>query len=59
MANPKKRMTSTRSGNRRSHLAIKDQKLSKCAKCNASVLSHHVCKNCGSYNGEQVLSIKK
>ncbi|NMB92561.1 MAG: 50S ribosomal protein L32 [Parcubacteria group bacterium] len=59
MANPKKRMTSTRSGNRRSHLALSNQKLGSCPKCKAKVLSHHVCVNCGTYKGEQVINLKK
>lgn len=59
MANPKKRMTSTRSGNRRSHLAIKAKNLGFCPKCKQAVLSHHVCGNCGMYNGEQVIKMDK
>lgn len=59
MANPKKRMTSTRSGNRRSHLALNAKSLASCPKCKAKVLSHHVCANCGSYKGEQVINLKK
>jgi len=57
MANPKKRMTSTRSGNRRSHHALKAKNLVTCPKCKASIMSHQVCKNCGMYNGVQVIKI--
>lgn len=57
MAEPKKRHTSTRSGNRRSHLAIKSSNLTSCPKCNYKILQHHVCKNCGYYKGVDVLKI--
>ena len=59
MAVPKKRLTSTRSGNRRSHLALKKINLSKCAKCNEKKLPHFVCPNCGDYNNTQVIDFSK
>lgn len=58
MAEPKKRLTNTRSGNRKSHLAYKKQSLSTCSNCKSKVLPHCVCSNCGSYDGEQVLNMK-
>lgn len=59
MAEPKKRLTQTRSGNRRSHLALNHKELSKCPKCNEPVLSHKVCLFCGTYKGIQVLKVEK
>ncbi len=59
MAEPKKRHSSTRSGNRRSHLAVKAQSLATCPQCKKPVLSHHVCANCGFYNGKDVLELEK
>jgi large subunit ribosomal protein L32 len=59
MAEPKKRLTSTRSGNRRSHLEIKPQSLATCKECKSPVLSHHVCAKCGFYNGQDVLELEK
>jgi len=29
-----------------------------CPQCHALKLPHHVCPNCGTYKGEQVLTIK-
>lgn len=55
MAVPKKRMTSTRSGNRRSHQSIKIHNLGKCLKCKEPVIPHHVCLVCGSYKNDQVI----
>jgi len=59
MAEPKKRLTSTRSGNRRSHLEAKTQSLAVCTHCKQPVLSHRVCENCGFYNGQDVLELEK
>ena len=59
MAEPKKRLTSTRSGNRRSHLALKKIKLAKCPKCDDPIMPHTVCKTCGYYNGEKIIEVNK
>lgn len=58
MAMPKKRMTSTRSGNRRSHLAKKAKQLGKCPKCKSAILSHRVCPVCGTYKGREIIKVK-
>ncbi len=55
MAEPKKRLTSTRSGNRRSHLKISKPALGVCPNCKGHIQSHTVCKSCGYYKGKQVL----
>jgi large subunit ribosomal protein L32 len=57
MAEPKKRHTSTRSGNRRSHLAEKAQSLAVCTHCKEPVAPHQVCKNCGFYGEKDVLHL--
>lgn len=59
MAEPKKRLTSSRSGNRQSHDALKPKSLSTCSNCKQSVMPHRVCQNCGFYRGEKVLSMKE
>ena len=59
MAEPKKRLTSARSGNRRSHLAAKAKSLAICPKCKLPVKSHQVCKKCGFYNGQDVLELER
>jgi large subunit ribosomal protein L32 len=58
MAEPKKRLTSTRSGNRQSHDAIMGKKLSVCSHCKQSTVSHSVCKNCGFYDGKKIVNLK-
>lgn len=59
MAEPKKRATSTRSGNRRSHLEVKPQSLAVCAQCKQAIIQHRVCANCGYYKGIDVLELEK
>ena len=59
MAEPKKRLTSARSGNRRSHLALKASSLSVCPKCKQPKKPHFICPNCGFYNGTDVLELEK
>lgn len=59
MAEPKKRHTSTRSGNRRSHLAVKVISLQSCPKCKAKIIPHRVCQNCGYYKGNDVLELAR
>lgn len=59
MAVPKKKLTKTRQGKRRSHLALKKQNLTTCKKCNEIKLSHKVCNTCGYYDDIQVYDFSK
>ncbi len=59
MAEPKKRLTSTRSGKRRSHLKPKRIILNSCPKCKSPVLAHRVCRTCGFYRGDDVLKLQE
>lgn len=59
MAEPKKRLTSTRSGNRRSHLAPEKKSLAACSHCKSPVTPHQVCKVCGFYKGNDVLKLEE
>jgi large subunit ribosomal protein L32 len=59
MAVPKKKLTRTRTGNRRSHLALSKIKLSKCDKCGEKKISHSVCEVCGTYKGDQIIDFTK
>lgn len=58
MAEPKKRLTSTRSGNRQSKDALKSKALINCSNCKAKILPHRVCPNCGFYKGEKIVKMK-
>ncbi len=39
---------------RRSHHALKPQQVAVCAKCEAILLQHRACKNCGAYGDRTV-----
>jgi large subunit ribosomal protein L32 len=66
MAVPKKKTSKSRT--RRRHAAyLKSQvkklknrlSLGKCKDCNAVKINHHVCQECGKYNGAQVIDKSK
>ncbi len=52
---PKKKISKSRRGQRRSHDHIKLPQLSACPQCRAMKPTHHVCPACGTYNGHQIL----
>lgn len=54
MAVPKKKISKSRKGMRRSHDAITPPNVILCA-CGEPTLPHRVCPSCGSYKGRQVL----
>ncbi len=53
------RMRHTRShtANRRSHHALKTPVLATCANCGAKHRPHHMCLDCGFYNGRMVVDM--
>ncbi len=52
------RSNHSHTGNRRSHHALTAGSISNCPDCKAPILPHNVCKNCGKYQGRQVLDVK-
>ncbi len=56
---PKTRQSNARQGNRRSHHKVRLPQLTICPQCKQARLAHHVCPNCGSYRGRQVLPPKR
>lgn len=57
MAQPKKRLTNTRSGNRRSHLAISATSVVTCPECQSLIAPHTACAKCGMYRGNRVIKV--
>ena len=54
------RMRHTRghTANRRSHHALKAPTLSACQNCQALHRPHHMCLDCGFYNGKMIVDMK-
>lgn len=55
---PKRKIQQGRRNRRRSHMALKPRQLVLCPQCKEPHMPHHVCPNCGSYNGVQVVEIE-
>ncbi|HEX9067871.1 MAG TPA: 50S ribosomal protein L32 [Ktedonobacterales bacterium] len=55
---PKKRVSNHRQGNRRRYHVVKLPALSICQQCKQAHRTHHVCPECGTYRGMQVLPPK-
>ncbi len=51
------RVNRSHTGNRRSHHALKEPRLSTCAKCSAQHLRHRMCPECGNYKGREVIDV--
>ncbi len=56
---PRQRHTKSRRNRGRSHQALKVLNLKVCAKCGQPILAHQACKNCGTYQGREVLDVMK
>ena len=52
MAVPQRRISKTRKRMRRTHFKLNAVGLVTCPKCGAMIKSHHVCPNCGYYDGK-------
>ncbi len=58
MGVPKRRVSHARQGERRAHLAIGVPALEECPHCHAMKQPHHVCPECGYYQGRQAVELK-
>lgn len=58
MANPKYKTPRSKTRKRRSHLHLILPNVVECNNCHAPKMQHCVCKNCGMYNGRQVLQAR-
>ena len=54
MAVPKKKISTSRRGMRRSHDALGGAAYEECANCGELKRPHHVCESCGQYNDREV-----
>ncbi|MCO4760140.1 MAG: 50S ribosomal protein L32 [Myxococcales bacterium] len=56
MAVPKRRMSRSRTHKRRAnHDKLTPTPVSSCANCGSPVRSHHVCLECGTYRGREIV----
>lgn len=51
---PPKHLSKSKVGRRRSHLALKKEKVFVCGACKGPLLPHRACGQCGSYKGKKV-----
>lgn len=51
------RINRGQTGERRSHHALKEPRLSTCSGCGATHLRHHMCNECGNYKGRSVVDV--
>ena len=60
MATPKGKVSKARRGSRRSaHWKLSVPGITKCPHCQKMKLSHRVCKNCGYYDGKEVVKTEE
>ena len=57
MAVPRKKISQSRRGTRRSHDAAVARQLSACSHCGDMKPPHTICPSCGYYNGEKVQAV--
>ena len=57
MAQPKRRWSKARTGLRRSTWKLENKNLVECPHCHEKKVAHKVCKNCGYYDGAQVINL--
>lgn len=59
MAVPKKKISASRRGQRRSHDSLAAVNAAVCANCGEMVRPHNMCTACNTYNGKQVLKVQE
>ncbi len=55
---PKRKLSKGRRDRRRAHDALAPLNLVRCSKCGSMHLPHHVCPDCGTYNGDTVIEME-
>lgn len=58
MAEPKQKLSRSRTRRRRGSKKYQAKNFIKCPKCQSPVLPHHVCDVCGTYKGREVIETK-
>ena len=56
MAVPKKKMSRSRTRQRKAHWKVSKPNTTACPQCGAAKLSHRACPECGTYEGREIIS---
>ena len=56
---PKRKISKARRDSRRANWKLDKPAVVECPHCHEMKLPHRVCKNCGYYNGRQVIAVKE
>jgi len=59
MAVPKSKVSKQRSNTRYANWKVSSPAIGECPQCHEPKASHRVCKNCGYYDGQKVLTVKE
>ena len=59
MAVPKRKISGSRRGMRRSHSALKVKSAGECPNCGSVRLPHRVCLSCGYYKNQEVITVNQ
>ena len=59
MAQPKRRWSKARTHSKRSTWKKEQPTYASCPHCHEPVLPHRVCKNCGYYDGKEIIAKKE
>lgn len=59
MAEPKKKLSKTRTRSRRHQLKINEVGIVYCNQCHAPMQRHHICKSCGTYKGKKIVDVEE
>lgn len=59
MGVPKRRHSPSRRDKRRTHDKLTAPTVSFCPKCREPLLPHHICPNCGSYKGKEIIKVEE
>jgi len=54
MAEPKKKLSKTRTNRRRAKFKVADSAVILCKNCGEAILPHIICPKCGFYKGEAI-----
>lgn len=59
MALPKEKVSKARGRSRRANWKVSAPTLVECSQCHQLKQAHRVCKNCGYYDGKQIVTVEE